>query len=270
MQAMVDDPDNAFGGMLIQGASTLSSENSYYWYDRIRGPANSGTTHLLGSGSDALNSYAGFFQYVSRDDSPDDVPYNPEVHSMAEQIVGADRGMEGGIFWAIVERPRALFTTTSDGNRLGYAEDLVNMNAAAIYRGPDGEIRGFAGGIERAGTPTQYEFTSTSDPVYFNGIGPISSFSALASVDQQTAIEIDTSAAGAVPALDGYRWKIVNRATGELLDVFGASADDGGNVALWPDNGGLNQLWDIRQQYKTLSMLVHPDKCPPVSYDLHP
>ena len=252
MTRMVADPE--FNGMLIQGASTLASELSYFWYDRIRGPANSGTTHLLGSGPDALASYAGFFPYVKSngtDHSPDDIPYNPEVHSMAEEIVGADRGMEGGIFWAIVERPRALFTTTSDGNRLGYAEDLVNQNAAAIYRGPDGEIRGFAGGIERAGTPTQYQFTSTTEPVYFNGIGPISSFSALASIDQQTAVEIDTSAASAVPALDGYRWKIVNRATGELLDVFGASSEDGGNIALWPDNGGLNQLWDIRQQYKT-------------------
>lgn len=262
MQAMVDDPDGAFDNMLIQGASTLASENAYFWYDRIRGPATSGTTHLLGSGPDALPSYAGFFPYVKSngtDHSPDDVPYNPEIHSLAEMIVGADRGMEGGIFWGIVERPRALLVTTSDGDRLGYAEDLVNQNAAAVYRGLDGEIRGFAGGIERAGSPTQYELTSTGDPVYFNGIGPIDSYAALAKSDQQTAIEIDTTAAEAQPPLDGYRWKIINRASGGVLDLFGANPNDGGNVQLWEDNGGLNQLWDIRQQHNTYNGFFRVD-----------
>ncbi|MCA9136646.1 MAG: hypothetical protein KDB00_07800, partial [Planctomycetales bacterium] len=162
MTMMAADP--AFDEVLIQGASTLSSENSYFWYDRIREPATSGSTHLLGSGPDALASYAGFFPYV-KNGSPDDVPYNPEVHSMAEVIVGADRGMQGGIFWGVVERPRAQFVQPSDGVRLGYAEDLVDQSAAAVYRGPDGQIRGFAGGIERAGNPTQYEFTSTGGSV---------------------------------------------------------------------------------------------------------
>lgn len=246
MTLMAADP--AFDNVLIQGASTLSSENSYYWYDRIRGPATSGSTHLLGSGPDALTSYAGFFPYV-KNGSPDDVPYNPEVHSMAEVIVGADRGMEGGIFWGAVERPRALFVQTSDGERLGYGEDLIHQNAAAVYRGPDGEIRGFAGGIERGGSPTQYQFISTGSPVYFNGIGPIDSFAALASTDQGTAIEIDTSAADAPPPLDGFRWKIVNRATGELLDVNNNGTSNGDNIQVWPDNGGLNQLWEITRQY---------------------
>ena len=254
--------DSFFDGVLIQGASTLASENAYFWYDRIRGPAMSGTTHLLGSGPDALASYAGFFPYVKSngtDHSPDDVPYNPEVHSMAEMIVGADRGMEGGIFWAIVERPRALFVTTSDGNRLGYAEDLVNQSAAAVYRGLDGEIRGFAGGIERSGNPTQYQFTSTAGPVYFNGIGPINSYAALTKADQQTAVEIDTTAADAVPPLDGFRWKIINRASGGVLDLFGNHPDDGGNIQLWEDNGGLNQFWDVRQEHGTYNGFFRVD-----------
>ncbi|MCA9136174.1 MAG: RICIN domain-containing protein, partial [Planctomycetales bacterium] len=85
--------------------------------------------------------------------------------------------------------------------------------------------------------------------VYFNGIGPISTFAALTNPDQGTAIEIDTSAADAPPPLDGFRWKIVNRATGELLDVNNNGTNNGDNIQLWPDNGGLNQYWQIQQQY---------------------
>ena len=40
-------------------------------------------------------------------------------------------------------------------------------------------------------------------------------------------------------------YKVVNRNSGKLLDVYGQSTDDGANVNQWGDNGGANQRWQI-------------------------
>ena len=44
--------------------------------------------------------------------------------------------------------------------------------------------------------------------------------SGLTDLDQHTHVDVDTDPAAAMPPLDGYRWKIVNRLTGRVLEVL--------------------------------------------------
>lgn len=57
-------------------------------------------------------------------------------------------------------------------------------------------------------------------------------------------ITID-AAAGTIQGNDGEIYKIINRNSGKLLDVASNSTADGAKIIQWPDNGGLNQQWEI-------------------------
>ncbi|USN99544.1 MAG: RICIN domain-containing protein [Phycisphaeraceae bacterium] len=251
MTTLAADPD--FNGILLMGASTLNADNATWWYDQIAGPATAGSTHMLGG---TLASYANFLPHVA---SNGDAPFNPEVHSLAEAIVGADRGMQGGMWWGAIEYTRGLFIRSSDGSRLGYAENLGNQAAACVYRAPDGQIRAFAGGIERAGWPTQFPIYSVNGSVYYDGVGPIRSYALRTDLDQHTHVDVDTDPAAAMPPLDGYRWKIVNRLTGRVLEVAGGGTQDGDPIRTYPDTGGLHQSWDIRRHYRAYGNYIHLD-----------
>ena len=134
--------DSSFNGTELMAASTLrANNNAYFWYDGARGPATAGSTHLLDSEADGdfrvLEAYANFLgNYID----PNDDAWNPEIHSMAEILVGAEVGMDGGSVWGAAMRNRGLAMQASDGKRLGYAADYENESAAAVYRAPNGQI----------------------------------------------------------------------------------------------------------------------------------
>ena len=219
--------------------STLNSDNAAAWYNPVPA-ATEGSSHLLGG---SLTSWVNFIEHVK---STGKSFVNPELHSLGEAIVGADHGMTSGIFWADVLRARGLFVQASDGKRLGYFQDLGRQSAAAVYRAPDGEMYAFAGGVERFGQPTAYRFVSTDADVYFNGI-PVreymlqtkrddnasatdNDFENFGSWSNQGAYaDIDLDGTG-VPALDGYRWKIVNTQTGQVMEVASSATADGGAI----------------------------------------
>lgn len=234
--------------------SVLNSDQAWNWYNPVPN-ATQGSSHLLGG---SLASYVAFIDHV-HNTGRDFV--NPELHSLGEAIIGADRGMVSGIWWADALRARGLFAQASDGSRLGYAEDIGRQSAAAVYRAPDGEVYGFAGGVERFGETTAYRFVSTDQDVYFNGI-PVREYVLHTDRDKNTSatdndfqnfgswsnqgayVDIDLDDSG-VPALDGYRWKIVNAQDGSLMEVVGGNPSDGGLICSASDDGGLNQLWEI-------------------------
>jgi autotransporter-associated beta strand protein len=188
---------------------------------------------------------------------------NPELHSLGEAIIGADRGMTSGTWWADVLRARGLFVQASDGKRLGYAEDLFRQSAAAVYRAPDGNIYAFAGGLERFGRSTSFRFFSSDGVVYFNGI-PVREYMLQTKFDETGATnppgndfenygawsnqgsyaDIDLDNSG-VPALDGHRWKIVNVQTGQVMEVADAGIGDGALIRSATDVNAPNQKWNI-------------------------
>ena len=237
-----------FQGTELHGASTLSSDLAQTWYYAVAGPVTHGTTHQLGG---SASSYVNFIRHVRENG---DIAYNPELHSMAEVLMGCEYGLSGGIWWAEAQLSRGVLVHAVQGRRLGYAEDLATSSSGAVYRAPDGRVYGFAGSFERFGPRTNYRFVSSNQDLFFNGIGPIREFMYFAEADQQGGFfPIETSPS--LPVLDGYRWKLVNRANGKVLEVVGASLSDGASLRTAADVDGPHQKWDIvrgRDGYFTL------------------
>ncbi|MFT3786307.1 MAG: RICIN domain-containing protein [Tepidisphaeraceae bacterium] len=244
-----------FQNTAFPAASTLASTNAQYWYDRVPN-ATQGSSHLLGG---SMTAYVNFMEYVK---STGKTFTNPELHSLGEAIVGAEHGMVAGTYWADVLRARGLFVQASDGKRLGYAEDLGRQSAAAIYRAPSGKTYAFAGGLERFGTATSYRFVPGDKDVYFNGIR-VRQYVLQTKFDETAATNpagddfqnygawsgqgsyADVESGAGLAPLDGYRWKIVNALTGQVMEVSGSSTSDGGLIRTAIDAGSTNQKWDI-------------------------
>ncbi|MET0384362.1 MAG: LamG-like jellyroll fold domain-containing protein [Polyangiales bacterium] len=239
----------AFSGTGLHAASTLDSDQAQRWYDVVSGPATHGTTHQLAGSTE---SYVRFIEHVK---AGGDIPYNPELHSLAEAIYGAEYGLQGGIWWGAVQRARGLFVRACQGERLGYAEDRGRQSAAAVYRAADGKLRGFASCFERGGALTPYRFVSRDRDLWWNGIGPLREFMLPVTQGQDAYVDIDTTDA-ATPPLDGRRWQLVNVQSGLSLEVDAANRDDGGDIRLAADSGAEHQRWDItrtRDGYFTLT-----------------
>lgn len=243
---------SVFQNTAFPAGSTLNSDNAAAWYNAAPA-ATQGSSHLLGG---SLTTWVNFIEHTK---STGKTFVNPELHSLGEAIVGAEHGMVAGTFWADVLRARGLFVQASDGKRLGYSEDLGRQSAAAVYRAPNGKVYAFAGGLERFGNATAYRFVSDQD-VYFNGI-PVREYMLQTKPDENASATdndfqnfgswsgqgayADVETTPSLPALDGYRWKIVNPSTGNVMEVAGSSTVDGGTIRSASSTGNLNQMWNI-------------------------
>ncbi len=232
--------DPLFASASIIGPSTLSPNQS--WYNNMSGTVNYGSTHKLGG---SATDYKNFINNVTANG---DKFYNPEIHSMAELTMGAHYGMSGGIFWGPAMNARGKFVQASDGREVGYAENLSKETAAAVYRGTDGKLSVFAGGFERQGTTTYYRAVCTDRLVYFNGVGPISQYMVKAAMSDQGSyvdVRYGSDAIGLGSALDGNEWKIINRQTGQVLQVSNGSTASGGVVNTANYTGSTSQYWNV-------------------------
>ena len=236
MASLRSDPN--FNSVSFVGASTLSSGPAQSWYDAISGVTQYGSTHVLGGSAD---SYANFFQHVS---ATGKIPSAPEVHELGEAIYAAEYGVQSAQWWGPALRARGQFVQASQGKQLGYSENRPNDTAAAVYRAPDGSIKAFAGGFERLGASTAYRFVSTDRDVYFNGVGPIRQYMIQAGQGDEAYADVQYGS-GILPALDGNRWEIVNKLTGQVLQVSGGTTSNGGVVNSANDTGALFQRWNV-------------------------
>ena len=238
-----------FQGVEIHNASTLCSCAAQYWYDFVSGPTTHGTLHQLAGTAD---DYINFIQYVQQQG---DIAYNDELHSMSEVLMGAEYGLAGGIWWADILLPRAKLIEGVEGTRLAYAENRPNSSSAAVYRAQNGQVYGFAGSFERTGPNHSYRYVSENQDLYFNGLGPVREFMMPTWKGPQGGFFTINEQADA-PALDGHRWLLVNRATGQVAEVTAAGTSDGSNIALADADGGAHQKWDIERNeggYMTLT-----------------
>lgn len=247
-----------FQNTLMMGPSTLNSDLAQGWFNQTP-QATAGSSHLLAG---SLASWTDFIDQVNLSGKPF---INPEIHSMGEMLAGAEHGMEMGMMWAEVLRGRGKLVQASDGKRLGYFEDLTRQAAAAVYRAPNGEIYAFAGGLERdyQGGPASFRFVSTDADVYFNGI-PVREYvlhadhdTVVSSTDNDFAnygswshegayADVDVDDSG-VPALDGYRWKIVNELTNQAMEVVNGSTAETAMIRSGRQTDALHQLWNIER-----------------------
>lgn len=236
-----------FAGVALSAGSTLNCDQANTWYDQLKSRATEGTTHTLAGG---FNSYANFLLNVV---GSGDVPVNPEAHNVVEVIAGAEYGLNTAIWWGTAELARGEFVKANQGHRLGYAEDRGRWTAAAVYRAPGGAVQAFVGASERMATTTSYQFFARDRDVFYDGDGPRRDFrvsipggSGYATPDQRNAEKLVRISFGAdVPPLISGRYIIVNRNSGKVMEVAGASTSAGANIQQNAYGGGLHQQWDV-------------------------
>jgi hypothetical protein len=238
-----------FGGVSVYGASTLNPDNAATWYDTLNGWGylEAGCTHQLAGGFD---NYAAFHQTVQANG---DLGVNDELHNVMEAMVGAEYGMDVGIWWGTAERARGEFVKASDGQRLAYAEHRGNWTAASVYRGTNGAVQAFVGESERQSMPTTYRFFAKDRDVFYDGDGPRRDYTVTTTGDNvywsaahknaEKVVNI-TWGADVPPAING-RYLIVNRNSGKVLQVPGSSTANGVQLTQNAYTNGLNQQWDV-------------------------
>ena len=241
-----------FPGTIMAGGSTLNDDVAQSWFNAIYPRATMGTTHTLAG---SASSYVNFFQNVKTSGA---IPFNPELHNVVEAIMGANYGMNGGIWWGAAELARGNFVQACQGKQLVYAEDLNNWTAAAIYRAPSGSVQAFVGASERMATTTTYRFFSKDRRVFFDGNGPQRDYAvtipggtgyAQNQPNAERVVNI-TWGADVPPAISG-RYIVVNRNSGLVLEVPGGSRSNGTQLDQAVYTGASYQQWDIYQLAST-------------------
>jgi hypothetical protein len=198
----------------------------------------------------SFDNYASFFHQV---EANGDVGVNDELHNVMEAMVGAEYGMDVGIWWGSAERARGEFVKASDGKRLGYAEHRPNWTAASVYRGTNGVVQAFVGESERQAKPTTYRFFSKDRDVYYDGHGPQREYTVTttggpgyqtsAHRNAEKVVNI-TWGADVPPAING-RYIVVNRNSLKAMEVVGGNTNNGANIQQNTYSGGTNQQWDV-------------------------
>lgn len=231
----------------ISGGNTLNTDQANSWYNFLKARLDEGNTHQLAG---SFDNFASLFQnaVTSGDHATDD-----EMHNVMEAMVGAEYGMNTGIWWGTAERARGEFVKASEGVRLGYAEHRANWTAASVYRGTNGVVQAFVGESERQALPTTYRFFSKDRDVFYDGDGPRRDYTATTTGDStyqstahrnaETVVNI-TWGADVPPAING-RYLIVNRNSGKVLQVPGSSTANGVQLTQNSFTNGLNQQWDV-------------------------
>ncbi|OCB71589.1 Por secretion system C-terminal sorting domain-containing protein [Flavobacterium glycines] len=238
-----------FDAIRISGGNTLNNDQALYWYNYLN-PAGltEGNTHQLAG---SFDTYANFFQTVR---SNGDYATADEMHNVMDAIVGIEYGMQTGIWWGWAEYARGELCKASNGVRLGYAEHRPNWTAAAVYRSPQGKVQAFGGTSERQAATTTYRYVSKDRAVYYDGQGPQREFvlempgGTVGSyqngqTNAERVINI-TYGEDIQPVING-RYKLVNRNSGKVIEVAGASIDRGANVQQGANTGGTYQQWDV-------------------------
>jgi hypothetical protein len=226
-----------FAGVQIVGPSTLNSNAALPWYNVIKGHVDRGSTHALGGG---MESFINFYKQVVADGKVAD---QSELHNIVEAIAGAEYGLQSGIWWALPELSRGEFVKAVQGERLAYSEDRPQWSAAAVYRAPGGKVQAFLGSSERQGQTATYRFVSRDRAVFFDGDGPRREYSATVRRHGERVINI-TWGQDVQPKIGG-RYAIVNRHTGKVLAVTGASQANGASVQQMDYKQAAHQQWEV-------------------------
>ncbi len=238
--------NSRFDNIRISGGNTLNADQALPWYNFLQPKLDEGNTHQLAG---SFNSYANFYQTVRANG---DYATNDELHNVVEAMVGVEYGLQTGIWWGTAELARGEFVKASDGVRLGYAEHRPNWTAASVYRHPDGKVQAFGGASERQATTTTYRFVSKDKAVFYDGYGPQHEYTLVmpggtgyqqGQPNAERVVNI-TWGEDIQPVING-RYIIVNRNSGKVMEVAGASTNAGANVQQGTYTGAANQQWNV-------------------------
>lgn len=247
-----------FDSIRISGGNTLSCDQALTWYNTLKSRLDEGNTHQLAG---SFDNYAAFYQTVRANGHH---ATNDELHNVMEAIVGAEYGMQTGVWWGTAEWTRSEFVRASHGVRLAYAEHRPNWTAAAVYRSPEGKVQAFGGTSERQAVTTTYRFVSTDRDVYFDGQGPQREY--IMELPGGTGYQqgqcnaeamVNISWGEDIPPAVGGRYKIVNRKTRKVMEVKDGSQDNGASVVQGTHSNKLYQQWKV----EPVSKRVGDDYC---------
>ena len=235
-----------FNAIRISGGNTLSNDAALPWYNALKTRLDEGNTHQLAG---SFNNYATFYQTVRADGK---YATGDELHNVGEAMVGAEYGMQAGIWWAAAELARGEFARASFGRRLAYTEHRPNWMAASVYRSPAGKVQLFSGGSERQAVTTTFCYLSKDRDVYYDGVGPQREFTLVMPGgtgynNGQTNAErvVNVTWGEDIQPVIGGRYKLVNRSTGQVLQVAGSSTADGAGMQQGAYAGATSQQFDV-------------------------
>jgi hypothetical protein len=242
-----------FDTIRICGGNTLNDDVALTWYNSLKARLNEGNTHQLAG---TFDNYANFFTAVRANGHHATAD---EMHNVGDAMVGAEYGMQTGIWWGTAEYARGEFVKASNGVRLGYAEHRPNWTAASVYRTTDGRIQAFGGTSERQALTTTYRFASKDRDVYYEGYGPTREYTMTlpGGTGYQTG---QTSAERVVnigwgediqPAINGI-YRIVNRNSGKSMEVAFGSKTAGSAIQQYSNTSNLYQQWKITPVKSTI------------------
>lgn len=234
-----------YDAIRLSGGNTLNCDEAQGWYDYlVPAGVDEGNTHQLAG---SFNGFASFLQNVRANGHHATLD---ELHNIVEALVGYEYGMQTGIWWADIDLASGEMVKAFDGERLGYAEHRSNWTAAAVYRNPEGKVQAFGGTSERQAVTTTYNYLSKDRVVYYDGYGPQRSFvlelpGGTGYGQGQTNAErvINISWGDDIQPVINGTYKLVNRATGQVLEVAGDFNEAGvyqGNYS-----GKLTQQWEV-------------------------
>ena len=245
--------DPFFDGIRICAGNTCNNDGAMEWYDYMKPYVDEGNTHQLAGD---FNHYSDFYKHVKSDGN---VATNDELHNVMEGIVGANYGMENGIWWGTVGPSRGDFcvATSAGGSRLGYGENRSAWSGSAVYRMPDGSIKTFAGMSERQASSCSYEYVCRDKPVFFDGYGPVYSYSISLPGGYRYGDQYQKSAERSVRVscgedvplypLTNSNYIIVNKKSQKLLTIQGGSTANSASVVLYDNKGYTYQQWSLEQ-----------------------
>lgn len=116
-----------WGGVTIVGPCAFNAATSNNWWNTIKNKVSIGTTHAIGGTT--KGAYKSFADKVGSKG-----PWNSEIHSLAEAIIGGHKGYTAGVYWGAINKARGDFIKYSRNKRIQYGE-FGSFGASAIYKG---------------------------------------------------------------------------------------------------------------------------------------
>lgn len=235
--------------LLITAGNTLNCDEAIGWYDAVKPYVDWGNTHQLAG---SFDSYANFFRRVANEGK---YGYADELHNVGEAMVGAEYGMQAGVWWGFDSRARGEFCSISNhGSRIGYGENRSKWTSASVYRNDEtGAVKAFVGSSERQANTSTFSFVSKDREVYFEGQGPQRVFQMeipggtgyqKGQTNAERVINVDYGEDVPPSAITAGTYKIMNMATRCVAAVYGTS-DGHPNISQMRYVGTKSQQWNI-------------------------
>lgn len=237
-----------FADIAITAGNTLNDDKAMEWYNAVKPYVTWGNTHQLAG---TFANYANFFKQVRGDGNH---ALADELHNVGEAMIGAEYGMQTGIWWGFDSRARGEFCQLSNtGSRIGYAENRDAWTAASVYRDDAKKrVRAFVGSSERQASTSSYMFLSRDREVYYDGKGPYREFRMevpggtgyqTGQTNAERVINVDYGEDVPLASING-RYKIMNLRNACVVGTYG---DLWGNpqIAQVTDNGSEAVQWDV-------------------------